>query len=118
ANHYLEHSLLGVRRLSYGQALQAPTTHRYDYLKRYVEDLDLVIDLGVIRDAEIHLAVDPLGGAGVHYWAAIAERWQLDLSVVSTAVDPQFGFMSLDWDGQIRMDPSSPYAMQRLLQLQ
>ena len=103
--------------MPHAQALRAPTTHQHDYLRHYVDDLGAVIDMDAIRSAKIRMGVDPLGGAGVHYWAAIAERWQLDLSVVSEEVDPTFAFMTLDWDGQIRMDPSSRYAMQRLLAL-
>ena len=117
ANRYLELGLAGVRRMPHSQALQAATTHRHDYLSSYVADLDQVIDMDTIRNAKIRLGVDPLGGAGVHYWAAIAEHWRLDLSVVSEVVDPRFAFMTLDWDGQIRMDPSSSYAMQRLVAL-
>lgn len=106
-----------VRRMPYERALRAPTTHRYDYLNTYVADLDNVIDLAVVSAAGLRLGVDPLGGAGVHYWGAIAERYRLDLTVVSDVVDPTFRFMSLDWDGRIRMDPSSGHAMQRLIGL-
>ena len=114
ANRLLETRLAGIKRMPHTQALRAPTTHRHDYLGAYVGALGQVIDMDLIRDAEVRMGVDPLGGAGVHYWAAIAERYRLDLNVVSDAVDPTFRFMTLDWDGQIRMDPSSPYAMQRL----
>ena len=117
ANRYLEAELRGVRRISYTKALQATTTHRHDYLAAYVADLGSVIDMEAIRDAKIRMGVDPLGGAGVHYWAAIAEHYKLDLTVVSETVDSRFAFMTLDWDGQIRMDPSSPYAMQRLINI-
>jgi phosphoglucomutase len=117
ANACLARDLAGVRRVTYAKALAAPTTHRHDYLGRYVADLGNAIDLAAIRDSKIHLGVDPLGGAGVHYWARIAEQYGLDLSVVSDVVDPTFGFMTLDWDGKIRMDPSSPYAMARLVDL-
>jgi phosphoglucomutase len=113
----LERALAGVERTTHDQALRAPTTLRHDYLGSYVEDLGSVIDMDAIRDARIRMGVDPLGGAGVHYWARIAERYGLDLSVVSDEVDPTFRFMTLDWDGRIRMDPSSPHAMQRLLQM-
>jgi phosphoglucomutase len=89
--------------------------HHYGFLGSYVDELDQVIDMHVIRKARICIGVDPLGGAGVHYWAAIAKRWQLDLTVISEVVDPTFAFMTLDLDGQIRMDPSSKYAMQRLI---
>ncbi|MBC7735489.1 MAG: alpha-D-glucose phosphate-specific phosphoglucomutase [Bacteriovorax sp.] len=115
ANLFLEGRLDGVRRLPHAQALRAATTHRHDYLGNYVADLGNVIDMDAIRGAKVRMGVDPLGGAGVHYWAAIAERWKLDLTVVSEVVDPTFAFMTLDWDGQIRMDPSSRYAMQRLI---
>lgn len=117
ANGFLEHALVGVERIAYAKALRVPTTRRHDYLNAYVADLGSVIDMDVIRNSKIRMCVDPLGGAGVHYWARIAERYQLDLSVVSDGVDPTFRFMTLDWDGRIRMDPSSPYAMQRLLAL-
>ena len=114
ANRFLKNHLVGVQRMSYAKALQAGTTYRHDYLGAYVSDLGNAIDLELIRDAQIRMGVDPLGGAGVHYWAAIAERHRLDLTVVSDIVDPTFSFMTVDWDGQIRMDPSSPYAMRRL----
>ncbi len=117
ANRYLEYGLLGVRRMPHGQALKAATTHRHDYRSHYVGELDQVIDMDAIRSAKLRMGVDPMGGAGVHYWGAIAQRWRLDLTVVNDVVDPSFGFMTLDWDGQIRMDPSSPYAMQRLIAL-
>ena len=118
ANGFLEHRLQGVQRIPHARALQAATTHRHNYLADYVADLGNAIDMDTIRGAGVRMGVDPLGGAGVHYWAAIAERWRLDLTVVSEVVDPTFGFMTLDWDGQIRMDPSSAYAMQRLIAMQ
>jgi len=117
ANAYLEKDLAGVRRMTYERALAAPTTHRRDYLGWYVADLGNVIDMPAIRDARVRLGVDPLGGAGVHYWSRIADQYRLDLTVVSDVVDPSFSFMSMDWDGKIRMDPSSPYAMARLVDL-
>jgi len=117
ANRYLEAGLAGVKRIPHAQALKAGTTHRHDFLNSFVADLDRVVDLEAIRAAGVRMGVDPLGGAGVHYWRAIAERYKLDLTVVSEVVDPRFAFMSLDWDGNIRMDPSSPYAMQKLLAL-
>ena len=117
ANKLLTRDLQGVARVPLERALRAATTHRYDYLNTYVRDLGAMIDMEAIRAAGIRLGVDPLGGAGVHYWAAIAERYGLDLTVVSETVDPAFGFMTVDWDGRIRMDPSSPYAMQRLIDL-
>lgn len=117
ANDLLGTGLHEVKRVSCEQALRAPTTHVHDYLTAYVDDLGDVVDLDLIRGARIRLGVDPLGGAGVHYWSRIAERYALDLTVVDDTVDPTFGFMTLDWDGRIRMDPSSPYAMQRLIGL-
>jgi phosphoglucomutase len=115
ANTLLEARLEGVKRIPHEQALRAATTHRHDYLNAYINDLGNVIDLDAVRGAKIKLGVDPLGGAGVHYWARIAERYGLNLTVVNEAVDPTFRFMTVDWDGQIRMDPSSPYAMERLI---
>jgi phosphoglucomutase len=117
ANEFLESGLAGVKRIPFEKALRAATTHRHDYLDAYVSDLGNVIDMDAIRGAKISLGVDPLGGASVRYWAPIAERYGLDLTVVNDAVDPTFRFMTVDWDGQIRMDPSSPYAMQRLIGL-
>ncbi|MDD2273990.1 MAG: phosphoglucomutase (alpha-D-glucose-1,6-bisphosphate-dependent) [Desulfuromonadaceae bacterium] len=117
ANELLENGLAGVQRISLERACRAATTHRHDYLGAYVADLANVIDMDVIRDAQIRMGVDPLGGAGVHYWGPIAERYGLNLTVVNEAVDPTFRFMTVDWDGQIRMDPSSSYAMQSLIGL-
>ena len=117
ANELLENSLLGLKRIPFGKALRAHTTHRHDYLNAYITDLANVIDMDAISGAKINMGVDPLGGAGVHYWGAIAERYRLNLKVVNEVVDPTFRFMTVDWDGQIRMDPSSPYAMQRLIDL-
>ncbi len=117
ANTFLESGLRDVKRIPFEKARSASTTHHHDYLNAYVSDLGSVIDMDAIRGAKISLGVDPLGGAGVHYWAPIAERYGLNLVVVNDAVDPTFRFMTVDWDGQIRMDPSSPYAMQRLIGL-
>ena len=117
SNEFLERDLLDVKRIPFEKALRAGTTHRHDYLNAYITDLANVLDMDAIRGAKISLGVDPLGGAGVHYWAPIAERYGLNLTVVNDAVDPTFRFMTVDWDGQIRMDPSSPYAMQRLIGL-
>ncbi len=117
ANEFLTAGLQGVHRLSYQKALRASTTHRHDYLTAYIGDLGHVIDMDAIRGATISLGVDPLGGAGVHYWGPIAERFGLNLTVVNDVVDPTFRFMTVDWDGQIRMDPSSPYAMRRLIDI-
>jgi phosphoglucomutase len=117
ANEFIENGLSGIRRTLFEKALRAPTTHRHNYLDAYAADLGNVVDMDAIRGAKISLGVDPLGGAGVRYWKPIAERYGLNLTVVNEAVDPAFGFMTLDWDGRIRMDPSSPYAMQRLISL-
>jgi phosphoglucomutase len=117
ANALLESGLRDVKRMPFAQARKAATTHEHDYLDAYVADLANVIDFDVIRSAGVRRGVDPLGGAGVHYWAPIAERYGIDMTVVSDVVDPQFAFMTLDWDGKIRMDPSSSYAMQRLIGL-
>jgi phosphoglucomutase len=117
ANEFLENQLKGVKRISLQKALGASTTHRYDYLNTYIDELAKVVDMDAIRQAKISLGVDPLGGAGVHYWEPIAEHYGLNLTVVNRAVDPTFRFMTVDWDGQIRMDPSSPYAMQRLIDI-
>jgi len=117
ANEFLKDGLQGVKRIPYEKALRAATTHRHDYLNAYVSDLGSVLDMEAIRGANIRMGVDPLGGAGVHYWAAIAERYGLNLTVVNEVVDPTFRFMTVDWDGRIRMDPSSSYAMQSLIGL-
>uniref|UniRef100_E6QU06 Phosphoglucomutase n=1 Tax=mine drainage metagenome TaxID=410659 RepID=E6QU06_9ZZZZ len=117
ANVFLENGLQGVKRISFEQAQRAATTHRHDYLNTYVNDLGNVIDMQAIHGTNIHMGVDPLGGAGVHYWARIAERYKLNLTVVNEVIDPTFRFMTVDWDGQIRMDPSSSYAMQSLIGL-
>ncbi len=117
ANALLEARLEGVKRIPHERALHASTTHRHDYLNSYVNDLGNVIDMDLTRGAKMRLGVDPLGGAGVHYWPRIAERHGLNLTIVNEAIDPTFRFMTTDWDGQIRMDPSSPYAMERLIGL-
>lgn len=117
ANELLGGALRGIKRTPFAKALRASTTQRYDYLHTYVNDLEHVIDMAAIRDGGVRLGVDPLGGAGVHYWPVIAERYGLDLSIVNESIDPTFRFMTVDWDGKIRMDPSSPYAMQRLISL-
>jgi phosphoglucomutase len=117
ANEFLAGGLKGVNRVPHERALRAPTTHRHDYLDAYVRDLGNVVDMDAIRGAGLRLGVDPLGGAGVHYWASIAERYHLDLTVVSDVVDQTFRFMTVDWDGRIRMDPSSSWAMRRLIDL-
>lgn len=117
ANEFLTTNLGGVKRMPFERALSASTTHKHDYLSVYVQDLDSILDMVAIRDSKITLGVDPLGGAGVHYWEPIAEHYGLNLKVVNDVVDPTFPFMTLDWDGKIRMDPSSPYAMQSLIGL-
>ena len=117
ANEFLKDGLKGVKRMPFEKALRATTTHWHDYLNAYVNDLGNAIDMEAIRDAHIDMGVDPLGGAGVHYWATIAERYGLKLTVINEDVDPTFRFMSVDWDGRIRMDPSSSYAMQHLISL-
>ncbi|HVC02590.1 MAG TPA: phosphoglucomutase (alpha-D-glucose-1,6-bisphosphate-dependent) [Steroidobacteraceae bacterium] len=117
ANRLLEAGLEGVRRMDFARARHAATTHAHDYLSAYVEDLGNVLDMEAIRGSALRLGADPLGGAGVHYWSRIADRYRLPLEIVSDEVDPTFRFMSVDWDGRIRMDPSSSYAMQRLIGL-
>ncbi|RRV10751.1 alpha-D-glucose phosphate-specific phosphoglucomutase [Pseudomonas sp. v388] len=117
ANELLAEKVLGVSRISHEKALRADTTHRHDYVNTYVADLKNVIDLDAIRNAGLRLGVDPLGGAGVRYWSAIGEHYGLNLDVVNPFVDATFRFMSVDWDGQIRMDPSSSHAMQSLIGL-
>lgn len=111
ANQLLENGLKEVRRAA---RFDAAAAHRYDYLGTYVDQLDQVLDMAAIRDAGVTIGADPLGGASVDYWGAIAQRWGLGLTVVNPAVDPTFGFMTLDWDGKIRMDCSSPWAMASL----
>ena len=117
ANALLADGLKNVKRIPFPQAHHAATTAEYDFLQTYIADLGNVIDFDAVRASGIRMGVDPLGGAGVHYWARIAEHYRIDLAVVSEQVDHQFGFMTLDWDGRIRMDPSSSYAMKRLIGL-
>ena len=117
ANELLRLGAGKIDRMGFAAARRAATTHAHDYLQTYVSDLGAILDMDVIRGSGIRMGVDPLGGAGVHYWARIAETYRLDLTVVNDAVDPTFRFMTLDWDGKIRMDPSSSYAMQRLIGL-
>ncbi len=116
ANSLLEQKLEGVRRVPYEKALSAPTTHRHDYPGTYIGDLLSVIDMEIVSKSGISIGVDPLGGAGVAYWERIADHYGLDLTILNKTVDPTFRFMSLDWDGKIRMDPSSPYTMQPLIE--
>jgi phosphoglucomutase len=117
ANEFLALQLKGVKRISIDKALAAPTTHRHDFLTAYVDDLHNVVDMDAIRASGINVGVNPLGGAGVHYWEPIAKRYGLNLKMVNEIVDPTFRFMTLDWDGKIRMDPSSEYAMRPLITL-
>jgi phosphoglucomutase len=117
ANQLLAEDLRGVSRLPYARARISSTTHAYDYIGSYVGDLGAVVDMEAIRRARLRIGVDPLGGAGVAYWAPIIERYGLDVQVVNDAIDPTFRFMTLDWDGRIRMDCSSPYAMAGLIAL-
>ena len=117
ANELLLAGLKDIKRMPYEQALKVSTTHVYDFLNTYVNDLESVINMDTIRGANIRMGVDPLGGAGVNYWGAIAERYKLDLTVLNQDVDLTFRFMTLDWDGKIRMDPSSSHAMQSLIGL-
>jgi len=117
ANELLSSDLKGVVRIAFEKARRAPTTHSYDYVTAYVSDLDSVVDMEMIRNAKLKIGVDPLGGAGVAYWQPIVERYGVQVEVVNNAIDPTFSFMSLDWDGKIRMDCSSPYAMTKLIAL-
>jgi len=117
ANTFLADRLRGVARVPFDRARTASTTHGHEYLDTYVRDLVSVVDLDAIRASRVRIGVDPLGGASVAYWDAIGERYGLDLEVVNHTIDPTFRFMTVDWDGQIRMDPSSPYAMARMVDL-
>jgi phosphoglucomutase len=117
ANALLTSGVERIKRIPFERARRAPTTNRHEYLEAYVGDLSGIVNLEALADAKLRLAVDPLGGAGVHYWGRIAERYGFELTVVSDVVDPTFRFMTVDWDGKIRMDPSSTYAMQRLIAL-
>ena len=117
ANVLLQSGPEAVKRIPFERAQRAATMHRHDFLSAYVGDLGSVLDMDAIRGANIRMGVDPLGGAGVHYWRPIAERYGLNLTIVNKIVDPTFRFMTVDWDGQIRMDPSSSYAMQSLIGL-
>jgi phosphoglucomutase len=117
ANGFLEDGLRGVKRMSYERARKASCVHRHDYIGPYVADLAEVVDMEAIRSAGVKIGIDPLGGAAVRYWQPIIERYRLDATIVSDAVDPTFRFMTVDWDGKIRMDCSSPYAMARLIGL-
>ncbi|HEY8335857.1 MAG TPA: phosphoglucomutase (alpha-D-glucose-1,6-bisphosphate-dependent) [Tardiphaga sp.] len=115
ANGFLESDLRGIKRMPYERARKSAFVKRYDYINPYVADLANVVDMEAIRAAGVKIGIDPLGGAGVHYWAPIIERYKLKASIVSDVIDPTFRFMTVDWDGKIRMDCSSPYAMARLI---
>jgi phosphoglucomutase len=117
ANAYLENDLKGVKRIPFSEAMKSDLLIRHDYMTAYVDDLDNVIDFAAIRSAKIKIGVDPLGGSGVYYWDRIAEKYKLNIEVVNYRVDPTFSFMTLDRDGKIRMDCSSPYAMASLISL-
>ncbi len=117
ANEFLENRMSSIKRVPYEEALRALTTQRHNYRKAYISDLAHVIDMEAIRHSKIRIGVDPLGGAGVHYWKPIAEIYGIDLTIVNDTVDPTFRFMRVDWDGAIRMDPSSSYVMQGLIDL-
>lgn len=115
ANELLENNLRDVKRMDYHQAIKSSTTHHHDYIRHYVADLINVIDMNAIRGANVLMGADPLGGAGVNYWGAIADAYHLNLKVLNTSVDKTFSFMTADWDGKIRMDPSSSYTMQSMV---
>jgi phosphoglucomutase len=115
ANGFLEDGLGAVKRIPYDRARKSSCVHRTDYIGPYVADLANVVDMDAIRSSGVKIGIDPLGGAGVHYWQPIIERYGLAATIVSDAVDPTFRFMTVDWDGKIRMDCSSPYAMARLI---
>ncbi len=115
ANELLAAQLVGVKRMPLSRATRAATTHRHDYVQHYVADLGAVLDMERIRSAGLRIGIDPLGGSAVDYWAPIAERYGLDITVVNPVVDGRFAFMPLDWDGKIRMDCSSPHAMAKLI---
>ncbi len=117
ANELIEAGLAGVERMPYARARKAACVHAYDFVTPYVADLANVVDLETVRGAGVRIGIDPLGGAAVRYWAPIIERYGLAATVVNDAVDPTFAFMSVDWDGKIRMDCSSPYAMTKLVGL-
>ncbi len=117
ANEHLGNGLKNIARTAYEKAWQAPTTRKYDYVGSYVNDLISVVDMEAIRNANLKIGVDPLGGAGVAYWQPIIERYGVQVEIVNKTIDPTFQFMSLDWDGKIRMDCSSPYAMAKLIAL-
>ncbi len=115
ANAMIEKDLDGVRRIPYGRAGKSAHVHRHDYIGPYVADLANVVDMAAIRASGVKIGIDPLGGASVHYWQPIIDRYGIAATIVSDAIDPTFRFMTVDWDGKVRMDCSSPYAMARLI---
>jgi phosphoglucomutase len=115
ANAYLQADMKGVQRIPYERARKAPSTHLYDYIRPYVADLGSAVDLALIKSSGVKIGIDPLGGAAVHYWQSIIEHYGINATVVNDVVDPTFRFMTADWDGKIRMDCSSPYAMASLI---
>jgi phosphoglucomutase len=117
ANRYMEEGLKGVARMSYERARKSPSVHPHDYIGPYVADLANVVDMDLIKSAGVRIGIDPLGGAAVHYWQPIIERYGIKATIVNDLVDPTFRFMTVDWDGKIRMDCSSPYAMASLIQM-
>jgi len=117
ANTLLEKDLRGLRRISYNRARKSPNVHRHDYIGSYVVDLANVVDMEAIRSSGVKIGIDPLGGASVHFWQPIIERYGIAATIVSDAIDPTFRFMPVDWDGKVRMDCSSPYAMARLIRM-
>jgi phosphoglucomutase len=117
ANAYLKADMKGVKRLVYARALKASTTHLHDYIHPYVADLGNAVDMALVKSSGVKIGIDPLGGAAVHYWQPIIEHYGINASVVNDVVDPAFGFMTADWDGKIRMDCSSPYAMASLIRM-
>ena len=117
ANRYMEAALNGVARMPYERARKAQSTHLHDYVTPYVADLGNVVDLALVKSSGVKIGIDPLGGAAVHYWQPIIERYGLHATIVNTAIDPTFRFMTADWDGKIRMDCSSPFAMASLIQM-
>jgi len=117
ANGYLAAGLKGVARISYERARKSPTTHLHDYIRPYVADLGSVVDLALVKSSGVKIGIDPLGGAAVHYWQPVIEHYGINATVVNDRIDPTFRFMTADWDGKIRMDCSSPYAMASLIQM-
>jgi phosphoglucomutase len=115
ANAYMEAGMKGVARMPYERARKASSTHLHDYIAPYVADLGNAVDMALIKSSGVKIGIDPLGGAAIHYWAPLIERYGIDATIVNNAVDPTFRFMTADWDGKIRMDCSSPFAMASLI---